>query len=351
MIKKIDILNLNREQIFKIFNSIDEKSYRIQQVMQWIHKFGTKDFLNMTNINKKFRNYLNSTFKVELPSIAGFKKSKDGTCKWLLKLKCKNYIETVFIPEKKRKTLCISSQIGCIANCSFCYTGKMGFSRNLSLSEILGQIWLVNKNLNRKKKVYNDKNITNIVIMGMGEPLFNFKNIINAINIIADKFTYNIPQKKITLSTVGIVPILKKLYYTTSIGIAISLHAPNEELRNILVPINKKYPLFNLIKLCKEIFNKNQKRKVTFEYIMLKNINDQSIHADQLIKLLNNILAKVNLIPFNMFPHSKYESSSMEVIKKFNKKLLNNGIYSSIRKTRGLDINASCGQLYSKIKM
>jgi 23S rRNA (adenine2503-C2)-methyltransferase len=342
--QKVNLLNYNYLQMRELLSSWGEQPYRAQQLMQWIHQVGLLNFVQMTNLGKALREKLTQFACLDLPEIVTCQKSSDGTHKWLLKLHCGNCIETVFIPEKNRGTLCVSSQVGCALNCSFCSTAKQGFNRNLTTAEIIGQVWLAVRALSAAKGTH-DKQITNVVMMGMGEPLLNFDNVVSAMNIMMDDFAYGLSKRRVTLSTSGVVPDLERLKTVSSVALAVSLHAPNDKLRNELVPINRKYPLSQLMALCKTYFKDEPRRKVTFEYVMLKGINDQPEHANQLIKLLHDVPSKVNLIPFNPFPMTQYQRSSQEVIDAFRNQLIANGINTITRKTRGEDIDAACGQL------
>ncbi|MGQ3887767.1 23S rRNA (adenine(2503)-C(2))-methyltransferase RlmN [Legionella sp. CNM-1927-20] len=346
---KINLLNFNYQQMREFFQQLGEKPFRAQQVMQWIHQFGFNDFSQMTNLGKSLREQLSEIAEIRLPEITSWQKSNDGTYKWLLKLECNNCIETVFIPEKNRGTLCVSSQVGCALNCSFCSTAKQGFNRNLSTAEIISQVWLAVRELSKNKGIH-DKQVTNVVMMGMGEPLLNFDNVVTAMDIMMDDFAYGLSKRRVTLSTSGVLPDLERLREVSPVALAVSLHAPNDELRNELVPINKKYPLAKLMALCKRYFKDEPRRKVTFEYVMLKGVNDQPEHAFQLVKLLHNIPAKVNLIPFNPFPLTQYERSSEATINQFRDILMAKGINTITRKTRGDDIDAACGQLAGSVK-
>lgn len=349
MSQKINLLDFNYQQMREFFTELGEKPYRAQQLMQWIHQAGFHDFEQMTNLGKHLRQKLNELAEIRLPEIVTCQKSNDGTCKWLLKLDCGNCIETVYIPEANRGTLCVSSQIGCGLNCSFCSTAKQGFNRNLSTAEIIGQVWLAVRELSAEQGAH-DKKVTNVVMMGMGEPLLNFENVVQAMDIMMDDFAYGLSKRRVTLSTSGVLPELERLRETSPVSLAVSLHAPNDELRNQLVPINKKYPLAQLMAICKSYFKNEPKRKVTFEYVMLKGVNDKPEHAAQLIKLLSDVPAKVNLIPFNPFPLTEYQRSSQATIDAFREKLIAKGINTITRKTRGDDIDAACGQLAGEVK-
>ncbi|MDI1351352.1 MAG: 23S rRNA (adenine(2503)-C(2))-methyltransferase RlmN [bacterium] len=347
--KKVNLLNYNYQQLRELLTLWGEKPFRAQQLMQWIHQTGLNDFTQMTNLGKALKEKLSQLSVITLPEIVTCQKSADGTHKWLLKLDCGNCIETVFIPEANRGTLCVSSQVGCALNCSFCSTAKQGFNRNLSTAEIIGQVWIAVRELSLENGVH-DKRVTNVVMMGMGEPLLNFDNVVAAMNIMMDDFAYGLSKRRVTLSTSGVLPDLERLREVSPVALAVSLHAPNDELRNELVPINKKYPLVQLMALCKKYFENEPRRKVTFEYVMLKGVNDQLEHANQLIKLLKDVPSKVNLIPFNPFPMTQYERSSQKAIDAFRDRLISNGINTITRKTRGDDIDAACGQLAGEVK-
>lgn len=346
---KVNLLNYNYKQMRELLASWGEQPYRAQQIIQWIHQAGAVDFSQMTNLGKALREKLLRLSSVAVPEITACQKSNDGTHKWLLKLDCGNCIETVYIPEANRGTLCVSSQVGCGLNCSFCSTAKQGFNRNLSTAEIIGQVRLAVRELSQNNGAH-DKKVTNVVMMGMGEPLLNFDNVVSAMDLMMDDFAYGLSKRRVTLSTSGVLPDLERLRAVSPVSLAVSLHAPTNELRNQLVPINKKYPLEQLMDLCKKYFRDEPRRKVTFEYVMLKGVNDQIEHANQLIKLLRNIPAKVNLIPFNPFPMAHYERSSQEVIDRFRDCLMASGINTITRKTRGDDIDAACGQLAGEVK-
>lgn len=349
MSEKINLLNLNYQQMRQFFIDLGDKPFRAQQVMQWIHQAGYHDFDQMTNLGKSLRARLQDIAEIRLPEVISAQESADGTHKWLLKLDCGNCIESVFIPELKRGTLCVSSQVGCALNCSFCSTGKQGFNRNLSTAEIIGQVWSAVRLLSRQDGVH-DKRVTNVVMMGMGEPLLNYDNVVAAMDIMMDDYAYGLSKRRVTLSTSGVIPDMERLRERSPVSLAVSLHAPNDALRNELVPINKKYPLNQLMAVCKNYFKGEPKRVVTFEYVMLKGVNDQPEHAQQLIKLLRDVPAKVNLIPFNPFPHTQYERSSHEAIEAFRDRLVAKGINTITRKTRGDDIDAACGQLAGEFK-
>ena len=283
--------------------------------------------------------------EIRLPEILSDKRSADGTRKWLIKLSCGNCIETVMIPEAKRVTLCISSQVGCGLNCSFCSTAKQGFNRNLSTAEIIAQLWIAQQSLAADSEEHPPRHITNVVMMGMGEPLLNFDAVVTAMDIMMDDFAYGLSKRRVTLSTSGLIPEMLKLRERSPVALAVSLHAPIDDLRDELVPVNKKYPLVELMKVCRDYFKEASRRVVTFEYVMLKDVNDKPEHAAALIRLIKDVPCKINLIPFNPFPMTQYECSSPERIHQFREQLMSKGINCIVRKTRGDDIDAACGQL------
>jgi len=347
----VNLLDFNQKSLSEYFLNQGEKKFRATQVMQWIHHFGVSQFDQMTNLSKMLREKLEQNAVIELPQISTEQISADGTRKWLLKLKDNNCIETVFIPEDDRGTLCVSSQVGCALNCSFCSTGKQGFSRNLTAAEIIGQVWIAVRSLS-KQGTLHDHHVTNVVMMGMGEPLLNIDNVVRAMDIMMDDFGYGLSKRRVTLSTSGVVPMMQKLAEISDVSLAVSLHAPTDELRNILVPINKKYPLEQLMAVCRDYFKDEPRRRITFEYVMLDGVNDQKEHAHQLVKLFkdNDVPAKVNLIPFNPIPLADYKRSPQRVIDTFRDILMNSDIVTMTRKTRGEDIDAACGQLVGQVQ-
>ncbi len=340
----VNLLNYNRQDLESFFKTLEEPTYRASQLLKWIHQYGVTDFTKMSNFSKVLQAKLAAAAVIEPPEVTVHQVSRDGTQKWLLKLHCGNAIEMVFIPEDDRGTLCVSSQIGCGLNCSFCSTGAQGFNRDLSTAEIIGQLWVAVRTLSKQDGLH-DRHVTNIVLMGMGEPLLNFDNVVRATEIMMDDFGYGLSKRRVTLSSSGLIPELEKLSKVSEVALAISLHAPNDALRNVLVPINKKYPLKQLMNLCRNYFANAPRRRVTFEYVMLDEVNDHMDHAKQLVKLLENIPCKVNLIPFNPFPGTEYRRSSPERIRAFRDYLLDKGINTIVRRTRGDDIDAACGQL------
>ncbi|MBV9576171.1 MAG: 23S rRNA (adenine(2503)-C(2))-methyltransferase RlmN [Gammaproteobacteria bacterium] len=348
-VTKTNLLGFDRQAMQDFFINLGEKPYRAEQVLKWIHTHGVQDFHAMTNMSKALREKLSQVAEIALPQIIFEKRATDGTCKWLFKLNDGNCIETVFIPEKTRGTLCISSQVGCILNCDFCSTGKQGFNRNLTTAEIISQLWIAIRKLSQKQG-HHDHTVTNVVMMGMGEPLLNFDNLIPALRLMLDDFAYGLSKRRITVSTAGVVPALHQLREAVDVALAVSLHAPNDELRNQIVPLNKKYPLKELMDVCKTYFKDDNRRSITMEYVMLADVNDKAEHARQLIKILDGVRAKVNLIPFNPFPHTTYERSKMETIDRFRDILMKAGLNTTIRRTRGDDIDAACGQLVGNVK-
>ncbi len=346
--KKVNLLGMSRDGLERFFSELGEKPFRAAQVLKWIHQFGVADFSAMTNISKALRERLQEIAEVRGPEVISQQRSRDGTCKWLLKVDGDNSIEMVFIPEKGRGTLCISSQAGCALDCTFCSTARQGFNRNLNASEIIGQLWLANRELGRDPK--GERVISNVVLMGMGEPLLNFDNVVAAMDLMMDDLAYGLSKRRVTISTAGVVPALRRLKKMSDASLAVSLHAPDDSLRNELVPINKKYPIAQLLDACRAYIAGEAKRAVTFEYVMLKGVNDSEEQAAQLARLLSGIRSKVNLIPFNPFPGSRYARSSPEAIERFASILQERGIVTIVRRTRGGDIDAACGQLVGRVR-
>ncbi|CAL4322480.1 Dual-specificity RNA methyltransferase RlmN [Buchnera aphidicola (Protaphis terricola)] len=340
---KINLLDLDEKKMQLFISSIGAKSFTTEQIMKWIYNYNCHDFNKMFNISKKIRNKLNQISYINMKNFSEERISSDGTIKWITSLNNQK-IETVYIPEKKRSTLCISSQIGCPLKCKFCATGKEGFNRNLKVSEIISQILQAKIRLKQKK-------ITNIVFMGMGEPLLNLNNIITSLNIILHKNGFGLSKRRITLSTSGIIPALDKLSQKIDINLAISLHAPNNYIRNSIMPINKKYNIQSLLSsVSKYLKHSNANHNgVTIEYVMLHNINDSIKHAEELSYILRNIPSKINLIPWNVFKYSNFKCSSSDTINVFANVLRNHGFNTTIRKNRGKDINAACGQLVGNV--
>lgn len=340
-------MDLDRTGMRTFMADIGERPFRGDQLLQWIHYHGVTDFTAMTNLGKGLREKLEQYACVSIPKIAEEHRAADGTQKWLVRLADGNGIEMVFIPEKDRGTLCISSQAGCALNCTFCSTAQQGFNRNLAVSEIIGQVWLASRLL--ADSGGDGRQITNVVMMGMGEPLLNFDNVVSAIGIMLDDLAYGLSKRRVTLSTSGLVPAMDRLREVCPVSLAVSLHAPNDALRNELVPINKKYPISELLAACRRFVEGEPRRRVTIEYVMLEGINDSPQQARELIQCLEGVPAKVNLIPFNPFPQARFRCSSPQVIDLFRERLLKAGIVTVTRKTRGGDINAACGQLAGRI--
>jgi len=341
---KINLLDLGKAELISFFSSINEKEFRAIQLLKWIHQLHVIDYAQMTNLSLKLRQYLYENTTIIFPEFITQQTSADGTKKWLCKLNDGNHIETVFIPEDDRGTLCISTQVGCPLKCDFCATGKKGFVRNLSTAEIIGQLWMAIHLLS------GEKAITNVVIMGMGEPMLNYENVVKAVELMLDDNAYGLSKYRVTVSTAGIIPEMLRFKKENDAAFAVSLHAPNDTLRSKLMPINKKYPLQQLIAACKQYYD-NPKRKITIEYIMLEKINDSIEHARQLVALLHRLPCKINLIPYNNIDgETKYRPSSTEQIDKFRQILLDTGFNAITRKTRGADIAASCGQLAGTLK-
>jgi 23S rRNA (adenine2503-C2)-methyltransferase len=346
-VDQINFFKLTHAGLLEYFSSIGEKPYRATQMMKWVYHHGEIDIEKMTDISKSLRTKLLDVFCFDLPEIVSEMTSNDGTRKWLIRVDDKNCIETVFIPEADRGTLCVSSQVGCALDCSFCSTGKQGFSRNLELNEIIGQVWLANDQIGYFSK--SNRIITNVVMMGMGEPLLNFKNVTDAMDIMKADLGFNLSAKRVTLSTAGVVPGMDKLSATTRVSLAVSLHASRDELRDVLVPINRSYPIKELMAACERYSKANNGDSITFEYVMLENINDSEADAHELARLIKGFPAKINLIPFNPFPESGYTCSRRSDIDKFREILMQHGIITITRKTRGDDIDAACGQLVGQV--
>ena len=346
---KTNLLGLTQTEMESFFESIGEKRFRAGQVMKWIHHFGVDDFDAMTNVGKALREKLKDLAEIRAPEIVSQDISADGTRKWVVRVASGSCVETVYIPAAGRGTLCVSSQAGCALDCSFCSTGKQGFNSDLTSAEIVGQVWIANKSFGTVPAKI-DRAITNVVMMGMGEPLLNFDNVVNAMSVMMDDLGYGISKRKVTLSTSGVVPMIDKLATVTDVSLALSLHAPNNALRNELVPINKKYPLEVLLPACRRyIEGLGEKRYLTVEYTLLKDVNDQPEHAAEMIELLKGFPCKINLIPFNPFPHSGYERPSNNSIRRFQDLLHSAGHNVTVRTTRGDDIDAACGQLVGQV--
>jgi 23S rRNA (adenine2503-C2)-methyltransferase len=342
-----NLLRFDRAGLELFFAELGEKPFRARQVLQWIHQRGVTDFAQMTDLSKALRTRLEQLAEVRPPRLSLDQQSADGTRKWLLHVDgVDNAIECVLIPEDDRMTLCVSSQVGCTLNCSFCSTAKQGFNRNLDTAEIIGQVYLAHHALLADGF---EQGITNVVMMGMGEPLLNYDAVMAALNIMCDDFAYGLSKRRVTISTAGVVPAIERLNLSTDVSLAVSLHAPNDELRNQLVPINRKYPIRQLLEACRVYVSSHNRRRITFEYVMLKGVNDSVEHARQLVRLLSSVPSKLNLIPFNPFPHSGYECSDKATIDRFREYVNSRGIVTVTRKTRGEDIDAACGQLVGRV--
>mgnify|MGYP000447268230 FL=1 len=343
--KKINLMDLTRQQMREFFAELGEKPFRADQLVKWIYHFGEDNFDNMTNINKKLREKLKAVAEIKAPEVAVEQRSADGTIKWAMQVG-EQQVETVYIPEADRATLCVSSQVGCALACTFCSTAQQGFNRNLTVSEIIGQVWRASKIIGNFG-VTGVRPITNVVMMGMGEPLLNVANVVPAMEIMLDDFAYGLSKRRVTLSTSGVVPALDMLRDKIDVALAISLHAPNDELRDEIMPINKKYNikmLMDSVHRYLEVSNANH-GKVTIEYVLLDHVNDGTEHAHQLAKVLKNTPCKINLIPWNPFPEAPYGKSSNSRVDRFQKTLMEYGFTVIVRKTRGDDIDAACGQL------
>jgi len=343
--KKINLMDLTRQQMREFFAELGEKPFRADQLVKWIYHFGEDNFDNMTNINKKLREKLKAVAEIKAPEVAVEQRSADGTIKWAMQVG-EQQVETVYIPEADRATLCVSSQVGCALACTFCSTAQQGFNRNLTVSEIIGQVWRASKIIGNFG-VTGIRPITNVVMMGMGEPLLNVANVVPAMEIMLDDFAYGLSKRRVTLSTSGVVPALDMLRDKIDVALAISLHAPNDELRDEIMPINKKYNikmLMDSVHRYLEVSNANH-GKVTIEYVLLDHVNDGTEHAHQLAKVLKNTPCKINLIPWNPFPEAPYGKSSNSRVDRFQKTLMEYGFTVIVRKTRGDDIDAACGQL------
>jgi 23S rRNA (adenine2503-C2)-methyltransferase len=375
MTERTNLLNFTLPGLTEWFASQGEKPFRAKQVFQWIHQRGVADFDAMTDLAKALREKLKTVAKVEAPAILSEHRSGDGTVKWLFDVgrganeSKSNGIETVFIPEDDRGTLCVSSQVGCALDCKFCSTGRQGFNRDLTQAEIVGQLWVANNRLEameqegvasrlapRASKPARDSDmatsprpVTNVVMMGMGEPLNNFQPVVDSMAVMLDDMAYGLSRRRVTLSTSGVVPHIRKLKDALPVALAVSLHAPNDEIRSRIMPINDAYPIAELLDACREYLEVAPRDFITFEYVMLKGVNDAPDHARELAKTLSTIPSKVNLIPFNPFPDSGFERTDPERVKRFQRILLDAGFVATIRRTRGDDIDAACGQLAGQV--
>ena len=377
---KTNLLDFEPAAMTAWFAEQGEKPFRAKQVLRWIYKSGESDFDAMSDLAISLREKLKRTAWIHTPSVVREETASDGTRKWLLDVGTGNAVETVFIPEEDRGTLCVSTQAGCALDCSFCSTGKQGFNRNLSTAEIIGQVWWANHQIGKDgasdtlprsgrsweeaqaaipapdgsvapcQGRYGNWPVTNVVLMGMGEPLLNFDNTVSALRLMLDDNAYGLSRRRVTVSTSGVVPAMDRLRDECPVALAVSLHAPNDALRNVLVPINQKYPLKELMAACRRYLEKAPRDFVTFEYVMLAGVNDSVQHARDLIDLVRDVPCKFNLIPFNPFPQAPYQRSDMETVKRFRDVLMQAGIVTTIRKVRGDDIAAACGQLAGQVQ-
>ena len=353
---KQNLLDFDRAGLERFFaDELGEKRFRAHQVMKWIHHRHVTGFDDMTDLGKALRAKLEERAEIVVPHVHFDKESEDGTHKWLLGMDGRNAIETVYIPDKGRGTLCVSSQVGCALNCTFCSTATQGFNRNLSTAEIIGQVWVAAKHLGNIP--HKQRRLTNVVMMGMGEPLANFDNVVRAMSVMRDDLGYGLANKRVTLSTAGMVPMIDRLAEESDVSLAVSLHAPNDALRTTLVPLNKKYPIAQLMDACVRYALRKKGESVTFEYTLMKGVNDQPEHALELVQLLRGFdravqmkdAAKINLIPFNPFPGTRYERPDELAIRTFQKLLNSAGMIAPVRRTRGDDIDAACGQLKGQV--
>lgn len=363
----VNLLDFNAKQLADFCVEIGEKPFRAKQLLRWIYQFGEVEFAKMSDLSKGLRKKLSDAAVIESPRIINHHVAMDGTRKWLLSVGAENKIETVFIPELNRGTLCVSSQVGCALACAFCSTGKQGFNRNLTAAEIIGQLWLANRTLKTEfsasspdgqksqagqsfgQYIDRDRAVSNVVMMGMGEPLANFENVVTALDLMLDDHAYGLSRRRVTVSTSGLIPAMDRLRDRCPVALAVSLHAPNDRLRDQLVPINKKYPIKALLAACNRYLQSAPRDFVTFEYVMLDGVNDEASHARELVELVRETPCKFNLIPFNSFSSSGFKRSSPETIRVFRDILMQAGLIATIRKTRGDDIDAACGQLAGQV--
>lgn len=356
MEERINLLDFSPAALTAWLVEQGEKPFRARQVLRWVHRAGCDDFAQMTDVAKALRARLQATAQVRAPAVRTATHSADGTRKWLLDVGQGNAVEMVFIPERNRGTLCISSQAGCALECAFCATGKQGFNRNLSAGEIVGQLWLANRLLEDEAGVrlapdsHYERPVSNVVLMGMGEPLANFEAVLAALQTMLDDHAYGLSRRRVTVSTSGIVPAIDRLRDACPVALAVSLHAPNDELRDELVPINRKYPLADLMAACLRYLEDAPRDFITFEYIMLDGINDTPEHARQLLALVREVPCKFNLIPFNPFPGARWQASSPQRVARFAALLQDAGRVATVRKTRGDDVAAACGQLAGQVR-
>jgi 23S rRNA (adenine2503-C2)-methyltransferase len=372
MSERTNLLDFTLPQLTAWLGERGEKPFRARQLFQWIHQRGVADFDAMTDLAKSLREKLKSIAEVRPPAILSEHRSADGTVKWLFDVGIGNGVETVFIPEDDRGTLCVSSQVGCALDCKFCSTGRQGFNRDLSVGEIIGQLWVANRRLEEMEKEglssrllpeasslqpdacglepsRSPRPVSNVVMMGMGEPLNNFQPVVDAMSMMLDDFAYGLSRRRVTLSTSGVVPNIRKLAEALPVALAVSLHAPNDEIRSRIMPVNDAYPIAKLLEACREYLEVSPRDFITFEYVMLEGVNDAPDHARELARLLSTVPSKVNLIPFNPFPDSGFTRTDMARVRRFQQILLDAGYIATVRKTRGGDIDAACGQLAGQV--
>ena len=342
----VNLFSLSRPQMEQFFVAEGEKAFRARQIMKWVYHHGVVDFHAMTDLSIRQRDWLTGIARLATPEVVTRRESRDGTIKWVVRVANGNCVETVLIPERGRNTLCVSSQVGCMLNCSFCSTGKQGFNGNLDTADIIGQVWLADRELRARGEA-----VTNVVLMGMGEPLLNFDNVVAATDLMMDDLAFGISKRRVTVSTAGVVPGIYRLAEVTDVSLAISLHAPDDALRDELVPINRKYPIAELLAACRHyVGGLGERRTLTMEYTLLKGVNDTLAHARALAELLRDVRCKINLIPFNPFPASGYERPDMALVRAFQTCLMNAGYATMLRTTRGDDIDAACGQLVGQVE-
>ncbi|HZR69952.1 MAG TPA: 23S rRNA (adenine(2503)-C(2))-methyltransferase RlmN [Burkholderiales bacterium] len=346
----INLLDLDGAALERFVAGLGEKPFRARQLKRWLHRFGEPDFARMSDLAKGFREKLAREAVVRAPRVVSDTTAEDGTRKWLLDIGADNAIESVFIPEAARGTLCVSTQAGCTLACGFCSTGRQGFNRNLGVGEIVGQLWLASRSLDGAAGADGERRITNVVMMGMGEPLLNFEPTVAALGLMLDGDAYGLSRRRVTVSTSGIVPMIDRLRDECPVALAVSLHAPNDALRDRLMPINRKYPLAELLDACNRYLERAPRDFITFEYVMLRGVNDGEDHARELIGIAQRVPCKINLIPFNPFPDSGFERSPRETIRRFQETLNAAGVVTTTRKTRGDEIDAACGQLAGQIR-
>jgi len=346
-VTKTNLLGLSPVELEQWFAAIGEKPFRARQLLQWIYQRGETRFLEMTDLSKALRTRLDEQATIALPEVQSQHASEDGTVKWLFASGNGQSVETVFIPEPSRGTLCISSQVGCALDCAFCATGHQGFNRNLTAAEIIGQVWHANRALPARPN--GEPAVSNVVFMGMGEPLANYRNVVPVLELLLSDYAFGLSRRRVTVSTSGIVPHVQKLADDCNVSLAVSLHAPNDALRDVLVPINRMHPISELLDACWAYAGKHTNRFITFEYVMLNGVNDSLAHADELAALLDGKPAKINLIPFNPFPGTRFKRSAAETIRLFQNRLKKRGVVTTTRRTRGDDIDAACGQLAGRV--